>query len=100
MEIAHSPSSVTALTGCGKWRSSFVFQFMTTAQNRPSRTSLNTNVSFAHGSQCAMAASWKFQQRVVVTGMNLLPSAVSTSPSVQGAPSGSLSLMSVSSTRR
>ena len=99
MEIAHSPSSLTALTGYGKWRSFFVFQFITTAQNFPSRTSLKTNVSFAHGSQWAIAASWKFQHRVVVTGMNLLPSSVSTRPSVHGVPSGSLSLRSVSRTR-
>ena len=39
MESPHSPFSATALTGNGKQRSSFVRQFITTAQNFPSRMS-------------------------------------------------------------
>ena len=98
MEIAHVPSSETAATGYGYTRSCFVFQFMTTAQNFPPRMSLNTTVSFSPGSQKAIAASWKFHVRVVENGMNLLPSTISTTPIVHGLPSGSPSLMSVSST--
>ena len=99
MPSAHVPSSETALIGYGMMRSSFVFQFMTTETNFPPRMSLKMTVSFAQGSQNAIAASWKFHVRVVENGMNLLPSSVSTTPIVHGLPSGSLSLMSVSSTR-
>ena len=98
MPSAQVPSSETALTGYGMMRSSFVFQFMMTETNLPSRMSLKITVSFAQGSQNAIAASWKFQVRVVENGMNLSPSWVSTTPMVQGRPSGSVFLMSVSRT--
>ena len=54
----------------------FVFQFITTVTNLPLRTSLKRKVSSSI--QWAIAASWKFQHAVVVTGMNLLLSCRST----------------------
>ena len=75
----------------------FVFQFITTVTNLPLRTSLKRNVSSSI--QWAIAASWKFQHAVVVTGMNLLSSWRSTTPSVQRSfGSGRRPLRSVSST--